>query len=89
MKWIDIKRDLPEDGEKVLCYLPHNYQYLPGKTGEKRADPILILRFVKNFFEEGSEKRHKHGPHFWLGEGLSNHFFKDVSHWMSMPKIPK
>jgi hypothetical protein len=27
----------------------------------------------------------KHGRHFWQGEGNSNHFFKDVTHWMPLP----
>ncbi len=88
MDWIDINDRFPSDAQKVLCYLPNNYQYLPGKTGEQRFDPILMLRFAENFYQEGSEKREKHGPHFWLGEGLSNHFFSDVSHWMPLPELP-
>ena len=88
-EWIDIKDQKPEDGQKVICYLPENYQYLPGKTGEKRFEPILILRFSSFFFKEGTEKFYKYGPHFWLGEGLSNHYFPDVSHWMLMPKGPE
>ena len=86
--WIDIEAQLPEDGQKVICYLPKNHQYLPGKTGETRFEPIVILRFVESFFKEGSEKYEKHGPHFWLGEGLSNHYFVDVSHWMPLPEGP-
>ena len=86
--WIDINEQLPEDGQKVICYLPDNHQYLPGKTGEMRFEPIVILRFAEKFFQEGTEKYEKHGPHFWLGEGLSNHYFIDVSHWMSLPEGP-
>lgn len=88
MDWIAISERLPEDGQKVLCYLPDNHQYLPGKSGETRFEPVLILRFVDEFFAEGSPKRLKHGPHFWLGEGLSNHYFKDVTHWMPLPTSP-
>jgi hypothetical protein len=88
MDWVDINDRLPEDGKKVLCYLPDNHQYLPGKTGETRFEPVVILRFVDDFFAEGSSKHEKHGPHFWLGEGLSNHYFKDVTHWMQLPEAP-
>ena len=87
--WVNIKDQLPEDGQKVICFLPDNYQYLPGKTGEQRHEPIVILRFVVSFFKEGTEKFEKHGPHFWLGEGLSNHYFKDVSHWRVLPEHPQ
>ncbi|NNK80293.1 MAG: DUF551 domain-containing protein [Flavobacteriales bacterium] len=88
MEWIDITERLPEDKEKVICFLPENHQYLPGKTGETRFDPIVILRFVDQFFEEGSKKFEEYGPHFWLGEGLSNHYFSDVTHWMPLPESP-
>jgi hypothetical protein len=88
MDWIAIGDRLPASGEKVICYLPDNHQYLPGKTGETRFEPIVILRFLAGFFEEGSSKFEKHGPHFWLGEGLSNHYFNDVSHWMAVPVSP-
>jgi len=86
--WIAISERTPEDGQKVLCYLPDNHQFLPGKTGETRHEPVVILRFVETFFNAGSPKREKHGPHFWLGEGLSNHYFDDVTHWMTLPEAP-
>jgi len=88
MNWIDIKDKLPEHHQKVICYLPDNYQYLPGKTGEERHEPIVALRFVQGFFNDQPEKLAKHGAHFWLGEGLSNHYFSDVTHWMPMPDNP-
>jgi hypothetical protein len=88
MDWIAIKDQMPSDGQKVICYLPDNHQYLPGKTGETRFEPIVILRFTSHFFEEGSAKCEKYGPHFWLGEGLSNHYFEDVTHWMALPIAP-
>lgn len=86
--WININDKLPDDGQKVICYLPNHHQYLPGKTGETRFEPIVILRFAANFFKEGTDKMEKHGPHFWLGEGLSNHYFSDISHWMPLPQKP-
>lgn len=88
MDWIALGDQLPANGEKVICYLPDNHQYLPGNSGETRFEPTVILRFVAEFFKEGSSKYEKYGPHFWLGEGLSNHYFKDVSHWMALPKAP-
>ena len=88
MNWIDIDSQLPENGQKVICYLPENHQFLPGKSDETRFEPVVILRFVHGFFAEGSAKHEKFGPHFWLGEGLSNHYFKDVTHWMPLPEAP-
>ncbi|MFT4662922.1 MAG: hypothetical protein ACI8XB_003215 [Patiriisocius sp.] len=88
MEWISLKDRVPEDQDKVICYLPNNYQYLPGKSGEERHEPIVILRFVKDFFAGQDDKIEKHGPHFWLGEGLSNHYFGDVTHWMKLPEMP-
>ncbi|MDA0714699.1 MAG: DUF551 domain-containing protein [Bacteroidetes bacterium] len=88
MEWTDINERLPENMDKVLCYLPDNVQFLPGKSGESRPENVVILRFVQDFFAEGSEKREKYGPHFWLGEGLSNHYMADVTHWMPLPQAP-
>ncbi len=88
MEWITLKDKLPTHHQKVLCYLPENYQYLPGKSGEERHEPTVILRFVKDFFLFKPEKSEKHGLHFWLGEGLSNHYMNDVTHWMPLPVLP-
>ena len=60
MNWISIAEQLPADNQKVICYLPDNYQYLPGKTGETRFEPVLILRFVANFFVPESKKHIKY-----------------------------
>lgn len=49
---------------------------------------VIVLRFQENFFAEKPEKAAKHGVHFWQGEGNSNHYFGDVTHWMPMPSIP-
>jgi hypothetical protein len=87
MAWISVQERLPDHLSKVLCYLPDNVQYI-GKTDEIRPEPVVILRFVANFFGEGNEKREKHGPHFWAGEGLSNHYMADVTHWMPLPEAP-
>ncbi len=88
MKWIKIEDQLPEDNQRVLAFLPENLVYLPGKTGAMRFTPVIFLRFAKDFFKEANSKRDIHGPHFWLGEGQSNHYFKDVSHWMPTPSGP-
>ena len=87
MQWIPVNEQLPAHMDKVLCYLPDNVQYL-GKTDETRPEPVVILRFIKDFFAEGSEKKKKFGPHFWAGEGLSNHYMQDVTHWMPLPEKP-
>ncbi len=88
MTWIDINDALPSDGQRVLAFLPKNEIFLPGKTGEKEFLPVIFLRFAENFFGEKNPKREKFGAHFWLGEGQSNHYFDDVTHWCEVPKGP-
>ncbi|MFM7726234.1 MAG: DUF551 domain-containing protein [Flavobacteriales bacterium] len=84
-EWISIQDQLPEDGQRLLGYIPGNRVFLPGKSGEFEMREVVILKFLKDFYPTDSEKCAKHGPHFWQGEGNSNHFFKDVTHWMELP----
>lgn len=87
--WIPITERLPEDGARVLCHLPGNRVFLPGKTGANELRAIVILRFARDFFRKNPSKTGKaQGDHFWLGEGGSNHFFADVTHWMPLPPGP-
>jgi hypothetical protein len=88
MNWIKIEEQLPEDQQRILAFVPGNKVFLPGKSGEFELREVIVLRFLKDFYPEGSEKYAKHGPHFWQGEGNSNHFFKDVTHWIAMPEKP-
>lgn len=89
MEWISVEDQLPENGERVLAFLPKNVVYLPGKSGDMRFLPVIPMRFAKDFFAEANPKREKFGAHFWLGEGQSNHYFADVSHWMPIPAGPE
>ena len=88
MNWIDIKSELPTDEQRVLAYIPNHKIFLPGLMDTELRE-VIVLHFQKNFYPEGSEKFEKHGPHFWKGEGNSNHFFKDVTHWKPIPDGPK
>ncbi len=88
MNWIKVSNQLPEDQQRILAFVPGNKVFLPGKSGEFELREVIVLRFLKDFYPEGSEKFIKHGPHFWQGEGNSNHFFKDVTHWLPMPAKP-
>jgi hypothetical protein len=89
MSWISIDEKLPEDGQRVLAFLPKNEIYLPGKSGETKNLQVIFLYFARNFFGPKNPKREKFGPHFWLGEGQSNHYFDDVTHWMEVPAGPR
>lgn len=87
--WTAVADQLPPDGERVLCYLPDNRVYLPGKTGAMEHRPVVVLRFMRDWFLKNPSKTGKAtGDHFWLGEGSSNHFFGDVTHWMPLPEAP-
>jgi hypothetical protein len=87
--WIPINERLPDDGQRVLAFLPKNTVYLPGKTGATEERNVIVLRFMKDWFLKNVSKTGKaSGDHFWLGEGTSNHFFTDVTHWMPLPAHP-
>jgi hypothetical protein len=87
--WISIAERLPTDGQRVLCHLPVNTVYLPGKTGATEERNVVVLRFAQDFFLKNPSKTGYVGsPHFWLGEGTSNRFFEEVTHWMPLPDPP-
>ncbi len=87
--WIRCDERLPADGQRVLCWLPHNAVYLPGKTGATEQRNIAVMKFAFDFFIKNPSKTGKAtGPHFWIGEGASNRFFEEVTHWMEMPEAP-
>lgn len=87
-QWISVDDQLPPDGERVLVYIPNNEVYLPGKTGEKAQIRIIVMKFHHNFFSEEKAAAKKTERHFWVGEGQSNHFFEDITHWRYMPDPP-
>ena len=87
--WISVHERLPADGQRVLCHLPGNKVYLPGKTGAMEDRSVVIMKFAFEFFVKNPSKTgHQGAPHFWLGEGTSNHFFEDVTHWIPLPGDP-
>ena len=88
MEWIVVSEQLPAHDQRVLGFIPGNKFFLPGKSGEFELREVVVLKFQLDFYPEGSEKREKHGAHFWSGEGNSNHFFRDVTHWMAIPVGP-
>lgn len=86
--WISVADQLPEDGARVLVHIPTNEVYLPGKTGETERVTVIVMKFHHNFFSEEKAVAKSTQRHFWVGEGQSNHFFEDVTHWMPMPSPP-
>lgn len=87
--WIPVTERLPNDGERCLCHLPNNEVFLPGKSGAKELRPVVILRFAADFFMKNPSRTGYSGsPHLWLGEGTSNRFFGEVTHWMPLPEAP-
>ena len=88
MNWIRVIDKLPENNQRVLAFIPNNRVFLPGKAFEFEIRDVIVLVFLENFYQEDSEKREKHGLHFWQGEGNSNHFFADVTHWTEIPLGP-
>ena len=86
--WIPITEQLPEDQERILAFIPGNRVFLAGKDLAFEVRDVIVLRFCKDYFAQNAEKRKKHGAHFWAGEGNSNHYFADVTHWRPMPPAP-
>jgi hypothetical protein len=86
--WINIENEIPQDNQRILAYIPDNKVFLPGMQLDYAIREVVILHFRKNFFADNEEKRKKHGLHFWSGEGNSNHFFNDVTHWKAIPEGP-
>lgn len=87
--WIPVSQRLPADGQRVLCHVPGNQVYLPGKSGATEERAVVVLRFAQDFFlKQPSRTGYSGEPHFWMGEGTSNRFFHEVSHWMPMPEVP-
>ncbi|MGB1032872.1 MAG: DUF551 domain-containing protein, partial [Flavobacteriales bacterium] len=84
----DIKDRLPDNNQRVLAFIPQNKVFLPGKDFQFEIREVIVLKFLEGFYSDQAEKQEKYGLHFWQGEGSSNHFFKDVTHWMPMPKGP-
>ncbi|MBK7295938.1 MAG: hypothetical protein IPI91_04415 [Flavobacteriales bacterium] len=63
--------------------------FTSGKTGAREERYVIILKFQKDYFIKNPSKTGYTGsPHFWSGEGTSNHFFADVTYWRSLPKGP-
>ena len=87
--WISIHDALPEDDQRVLGFIPGHKAFLPGKDLQFEIREVVVLRFCKDFYARNEEKRAKHGVHFWAGEGNSNHFFADVTHWRPIPVGPE
>jgi hypothetical protein len=87
--WISTKNQLPDDLQRVLVFIPNNEVYLPGKTGDKERVDVLVMKFHFNFLTPEKATEKKTARHFWVGEGQSNHYFEDVTHWQPMPSPPK
>ncbi len=86
--WIDIEKEIPQDNQRILAYIPDNKVFLPGMQLDYSMREVVILHLRKNFFADNEKKRNKHGLHFWSGEGNSNHFYHDVTHWRAIPEGP-
>jgi|TARA_B110000879_G_scaffold202666_1_gene279311 hypothetical protein len=87
--WIPVIEALPEDDQRILAFVPGNKVYLPGNDLQFEIREVIVLRFCKDFYALNEEKKMKYGLHFWSGEGNSNQFFKDVSHWQPIPNPPE
>ena len=89
MNWISVNEQLPEDEQMVLAFVPYNRVPTPGNPSVSVLQPVKILVFNKYFYGP-HRPRHKNSKsdHFWSGNGLCNHFFQEVTHWMPLPKKP-
>ncbi|MBK8583290.1 MAG: DUF551 domain-containing protein [Flavobacteriales bacterium] len=86
--WNSCSQQLPADGQRVLCWLPSNTVRLPG-GGDSEERNVVLMRFAEDWFIKNPSKTgRKTHRHFWLGEGGSNCFFEQVTHWMALPDGP-
>jgi hypothetical protein len=86
--WIAIDDRLPSNGQRVLAFVPDHHIALAG-TMDVELRPVIVLRFLHNFFADSPEKQAAHGVHFWAGEGVSNQYFSAVTHWQAVPEGPQ
>ena len=87
--WVKINEKLPENNQRVLAFITNNKVFLPGKQLDYEIREVVVLHFRENFYSENADKKEKYGAHFWSGEGNSNHFFQDVTHWKTIPGGPQ
>lgn len=87
--WISTAESLPTDGERVLCWLPKNTIHLPGLAGSEERNAVIMKFAHEHFLKNPTKTGYTGSPHFWLGEGGSNKFFGDVTHWMRLPVEPE
>jgi hypothetical protein len=89
MEWISCKKSLPKNQQRVLAFVPENYVPIPGGGGEAELRAFKILVFEEDFYGDHKPKHiNNEGFHFWTGEGLCNHFFQEVTHWMPLSNPP-
>ena len=87
--WNAVADRLPANGQRVLCYLPTNKVFLPGKTGAFEERNVVVMRFALDFFIANPSKTGYSGvPHFWLGEGTKHFGFHEVAHGIALPETP-
>ncbi|MFT6746560.1 MAG: hypothetical protein ACJAZ2_000901 [Glaciecola sp.] len=89
MNWTSVTEQLPEDNQTVLAFVPYNRVPTPGDPTVTVFQPVKILVFNRDFYGKHRPKhKRSENNHFWSGLGLSNHFFQEVTHWMSLPLKP-
>ncbi len=89
LNWVNVSEALPKNGQRVLGFIPENKVFLPGKSFDFEIREVIVLVFIEDFYAGQPEKMEKYGRHFWQGEGNSNHFFADVTHWAEVPSGPE
>lgn len=87
-QWISCTDRLPSDGQRVLCFIPKNKVLLLGGAGTEEREVILLCFAADWFVKNPSKTGRATHSHFWLGEGSSNRFFEQVTHWMPLPTAP-
>jgi hypothetical protein len=71
--------------------LPSNTVRLPGGQGDSEERNVVLMRFAEDWFLQATPASSGRKPRtatFWLGEGGSNCFFEQVTHWMPLPDGP-
>lgn len=96
--WINCNDRLPNEYERVLIYLPEQYNknnriscayIIKGISLEERESLRLKNDPRANVITRGDEYNNNHKPYRWIGDGHMEWFGQEVTDWQPLPAFPR